>query len=80
MYTQKTIEFTSEPEEFMDLGEAAMDLIYGLDKWAGKADDLLSNKDYWILWRAIDVLQHVKTKYEAGVETSESMTRPHLVS
>lgn len=80
MITQNGLELGLEPEEFQDLGEAALDLIYGLDKWAGNAEDLLSNKDYWILWRAIDVLQRVKTKYESGAESSEILSRPQLVS
>lgn len=81
MITQKGLELSLEPEEFQDLGEAALDLIYGLDKWAGNADDLLSNKDYWILWRAIDVLQQVKAKYEAGAaESSRGPSRPQLAS
>lgn len=80
MITQNGLELGLEPEEFQDLGEAALDLIYGLDKWAGNADDLLSNKDYWILWRAIDVLQRVKTKYESGAESSGILSRPQLVT
>jgi len=80
MITTKRLELSLDTENFQDLGEAALDLIYGLDKWAGNADDLLSNKDYWILWRAIDVLQRVKTKYESGTESSEIFSRPQLVS
>jgi hypothetical protein len=80
MITQKTLDIELETEDFQDLGEAALDLIYSLDKWAGNADDLLSNKDYWILWRAIDVLQRVKMKYESGVEPSEVVSRPQLLT
>jgi hypothetical protein len=75
MYTEKQIRYNRVTEDFQGIGDSAVELINRLDTWAGEAEELLSDKDYWVLWRAIDVLQRVRAKHASKFETPTCFER-----